>query len=120
MLSGITLTAVLSGKLKIIKNSALSLSKGFFKNPSFYLKIFLTAILFGGLILGSNIALKILPSKEFSSLMANSANTFLVQGVFIEPAKNFLEDSPDIVFLQENSIWVMLLPLQLVSRFWEV
>ncbi len=80
------------------------LGKESFKNPSFCLKVFLTVILFGGLILGSNAALKFLPLKEFSFLTASSANSFSSQEVFAEPIKNFLEDSPDVVFLQENSI----------------
>ncbi len=64
----------------------------------------LTVVLFSGLVLGSNAVLKFLPLKEFSFLTANCSSSISLNKVFAEPARNFLTDSPDVVFSQENSI----------------
>ncbi len=73
-------------------------------DPSFCIKALLAVFLFAGLVLGSNIVLKFLPFKEFSFLTASSAGSISSDKVFAEPVRNFLIDSPDVVFSQGNSV----------------
>ncbi len=54
--------------------------------------------------MGSTATLKFLPLKEFSFLTANSSKSISSGDIFAEPAKNFLKDSPDVVFSEENSV----------------
>jgi len=69
------------------------------KEPLFYLVIILVITLFGGLVFGSNVALK---SLRGFSLLASAANTN--KGLFIQSANNILRESPDITFVQKNSL----------------
>ncbi len=68
-----------------------NLSKEIFSNAS----MVLVAFLFAGLTLGLISSLN-LPSQMSASLIS--------QDLFVEPAKNFLRESPKMTFIQDNSI----------------
>lgn len=60
--------------------------------------------LFGILVFGSKLALKSLSLRDFSFLTASTTSKPPSQGLFIEPPMNFLRESPEITFIQSNSI----------------
>lgn len=76
------------------------------KNSLLFLGIFLIISLFGILVFNSNSFSKSLSFGDFSFLTASSNNKTQTssQGLFVEPVKNFLRESPKMTFVQENSI----------------
>jgi len=60
--------------------------------------------LFGILVFGSNLILKSLSLRDFSFLTAATTTKVPSQGLFIEPPINFVIESPEITFIQSNSI----------------
>jgi len=60
--------------------------------------------LFGILVFGSNLTLKSLSLRDFSFLTAATTNKLPSQDLFIEPPINFIRESPEITFIQSNSI----------------
>ncbi len=60
--------------------------------------------LFGILVFGSNLILKSLSLRDFSFLTAATTTKTPSQGLFIEPPINFVRESPEITFIQSNSI----------------
>ena len=60
--------------------------------------------LFGVLIFGSKLTLKSLSLRDFSFLTAATTSKLPSQDLFIEPPMNFLRESPEITFIQSNSI----------------
>lgn len=64
----------------------------------------LTIFLFGILVFGSRLTLKSLSLRDFSFLAAATTTKLPSQGLFIEPPINFLRESPEMTFIQSNSI----------------
>ena len=56
------------------------------------------------MVFGSNLILKSLSLRDFSFLTAATTNKFPSQDLFIEPPINFVRESPEITFIQSNSI----------------
>ena len=79
-------------------------SKRSFKGPFFYLVVFLTISLFGLLVFSSSLILESPSLRDFSFLKANTANYLPSYDLFAKPAKNFIGESPEMTFLQKNSI----------------
>lgn len=67
-------------------------------------KIFLIVLLLGVLVFSIKPILKSLSGRDFSFLTAAGADKFSSQELFAEPVKNFLRESPEMTFVQENSI----------------
>lgn len=90
---------------KLIKSFKIDFKKPL-KSSLLYLGIFLIVSLFGILVFNSNSFLKSLSFGDFSFLTASSKDKIQIssQGLFIEPVKNFLRESPKMTFVQENSL----------------
>jgi len=56
------------------------------------------------LVFGSKLTLKSLSLRDFSFLTAATTTKLPSQGLFIEPPINFLRESPEMTFIQSNSI----------------
>lgn len=80
--------------------------KGPYKAPFLCLVAIMIVSLFGILIFNSNFFSKPLSFWDFSFLTASSKDKIQIssQGLFIEPVKNFLRESPKMTFVQENSL----------------
>ncbi|MDD2732057.1 MAG: peptidoglycan DD-metalloendopeptidase family protein [Candidatus Pacebacteria bacterium] len=72
-------------------------------NPVFVSLSFLFIIVIGVLFFKDN-SNKSLFGRDFSFLSANAKDIIYSQRLFVEPAKNIVSDSPDINFVQDNSI----------------
>lgn len=78
--------------------------KGLFKRPLFALMVVLIVSLLGILVFRSGIILKSLSIRDFSFLTASLADKPSSQDLFVTPAKNFLRESPQMSFIQKNSL----------------
>ncbi len=56
------------------------------------------------MVFGSKLTLKSLSLRDFSFLTAATTTKLPSQGLFIEPPINFVRESPEITFIQSNSI----------------
>ncbi len=56
------------------------------------------------MVFGSKLTLKSLSLRDFSFLTAATTTKLPSQGLFIEPPINFLRESPEMTFIQSNSI----------------
>ena len=92
--------------MSFLKEFSEKLFRKFSKNSLLYLGIFLIVCLFGILVFSLNSTSKSLSFRDFSFLTASSKDKLQAssQRLFIEPIKNFLRESPEMTFVQENSI----------------
>ncbi len=76
------------------------------KGSLLFLGIFLIVLLFGILVFGPNLSSKFLSLRNFSFLTASFRDKIQSssQELFVEPVKNFLRESPEMTFVQGNSI----------------
>lgn len=88
--------------------------KGPFKTPLFCLAVVLIVSLFGILVSGFGSSLKSL--RDFSFLTAATVSKLPSQDLFVTPVKNFLRESPEITFIQQNSIVGVSSPVMITSR----
>ena len=78
--------------------------RGSFKDPFFTIGTLVVISLFGVVVISSQSLVKLLPLQGFSLLTAASTETFSSQDTFIEPARNFLREFPEVTLVQGNSI----------------
>lgn len=89
--------------MPVAKNKIRTYLRGSFeKNLFFGLAMILTIFLFGILVFEPT--LKSLSLWDFSFLTATIKTKLPSQDLFVEPAKNFLRDSPKMSFIQRNSV----------------
>jgi len=74
-----------------------------FKKHSFYLVASLVVILFVVLVFGSKATLKSLSIRDFSFLAASVSDTSS-QNLFAQPPENFVNGSPEMTVIQNNSL----------------
>jgi len=87
------------------------------KASSFCLIALITILLFTVLTFGSGAALKSLTKRDFSFLTtANSSSLLAEEGAFLEPVKNILKDSPEMAFVQSNSLLGITPPSTINSK----
>lgn len=66
--------------------------------------VVLIIFLFGTLVFGSKLTLKSLSLRDFSFLAAATTTKLPSQNLFVESPMNFVKESPEITFIQSNSI----------------
>ncbi len=89
--------------MPVTKNKIRTYLRGSFeKNLFFGLVMILTIFLFGILVFEPT--LKSLSLWDFFFLTATIKTKLPSQDLFVEPAKNFLRDSPKMSFIQKNSV----------------
>ncbi len=91
-------------------------ARTFLKKRSFYLGLILVVVLSGGLIFVSGKKIISLSSRNFSSLNAVAEKNLSSGGAFITSAKNFLSDSPEMSFLQNNSLIAISSPAMITPQ----
>jgi len=100
--------SLLQNKIKIyFKKHSKKLKKnlkGVSKNLSSCFGISLIIILLGALIFGPKTFLKSLSERDFSFLTAMTVDKIFSQELFAEPVKNFIRESPEMTFVQANSL----------------
>lgn len=90
--------------------------KGSAKTPLFYLAAFLLIFLLGVFIFSSGTAIKSLSLRDFSFLTANTAAKLSSQDLFVQSPRNFLTESPEMIFIQGNSIVRVSPPAAITSQ----
>lgn len=98
-------------KIESIKNL-----KKYSKTLFPYLGVFLAIILLGVLVFSTRLSLKSLSPKGFSFLTATVADSLSSNSLFAEPVKNFLRESPDMTFVQGNSLVGVSPPATVTSQ----
>lgn len=96
-----------TGKLNLIGNYRRKAKKLFKRCPKNLFSCFKTGlviIVLGLFVLGAGLGLKSLYGRDFSFLTARASDKLLSQNLFVQPAKNFLTDSPEMTFVQGNSM----------------
>ncbi|MFH1656281.1 MAG: LysM peptidoglycan-binding domain-containing protein [Candidatus Nealsonbacteria bacterium] len=86
------------------------------KGAKKFFGISLVIIILGVIIFGAKPLLNSLVNRDFSFLTAQSADKIFSQELFIEPTKNFLKESSEMNFVQENSIIAISAPWSVASR----
>jgi len=84
------------------------------KKPLLSLSAFLIIFFVGLFISGSKLALKPQFLKDFSSQTASVAT--LSQNLFVEPVKNIFKESPQMGFLQQNSLVGITPPVMITPQ----
>jgi len=74
------------------------------KRPHLVVRTCWIIALFGMVIITSGVLLKSLPQWDFSVLPAQVSNTVSNEALFATPAKNFFRGSPEMTFVQHNSV----------------
>ncbi len=88
---------------QLVKNKIGKRFQKSFKEELFFgVAVILTVFLFGILVFEPT--LKSLSLRDFSFLTATIKTKLPSQDLFVEPAKNFLRDSPKMSFIQKNSV----------------
>lgn len=106
---------IIQGKTGYFLKKLYPKFKSPFKGPLFYLAVFLFIFLAGTLILAGDYKLDPISIKP-SFLAATLSDKLPAQDLFVEPAKNFLGESPEMAFIQKNSIVGISSPVVITSQ----
>jgi len=99
---------------KNLRTAAKGVSKGFYRNPLFFGGA-LAVFFFGVSIFCSQSIIKSFVSGD-SSFFAAALGSKAPQSLFIESAKNFLRNSPEVNYVQENSLMQFSPPASVSSQ----
>jgi len=106
--SSLTIGSLLKKKIRhyaeMLSTKRKTHIRGSFEDPFFYIGTLVVISLFGVVVISSQTLIKILPLQDFSLLRAVAAETLSLQDTFIEPARNFVREFPEVTLVQENSI----------------
>lgn len=91
-------------------------SKGLFKTPFFYLVVVLIIFLFGISVFGSRAGLKSLSLRGFSFLTATAGDKLPSQDLFAQSPRNFIRESPEMTFVQRNSLVGVSSPVMITPQ----
>ncbi len=97
--------------IKIIREA-----RTFLRKRSFYLGLILIIVLSGGLVFVSGKKIISLSSRNFSSLSIAIEKNLSNKSTFIASANNFLSDSSEMSFLQDNTLIAVSSPAMVTPR----